>query len=505
MTPAAELALVDRFRRLPRAAREATYALFYKTPGRLADLRHDWLFWARPDQLVSPAELRGQKLVVFTGLRGAGKTRAAVQLFIQRIIEGKARRPRIVAATEGDVDKTVVHGPSGIMACCPPEHRPIWVKTDGLAGVLRFPNGVEVLCYSAAKPEQITGSAGDCDLYDDFAKWGSTGELAWRNARYSCREGDGLGILATTRRGIVILRKYLKGDVTGVLVRRPPDVGANDNNLAVGHRAQMAAEDGESDYFRQEMEDEDVSSESPFHGIDFDHAPIRVLQALRSEFAEIAIAVDPADGKGGDHDDWGIGAAGRRHDRHVVGIEDATDQYTDAEAGDKALELADRWGARAFVVEKNRGERRIVAVLQAAHYKRLLEQGAEKIRPLPEIIAVTARELKKLRAGPLRGLYLQGLLHHTTGMAKVEKQQRAWDPDGPKRPRQDDAIDWWVHAVHHLADLGAVNDALQLDEVEGLAERTRAAQATIGAHEAPRMPGVSAMARTPLHQRRSRL
>lgn len=518
MTPTDQLALVDRFRRLPAPARQALYDHLKRTAGKLADLRYDWKFWARPDQVVTDAELRGQKLVVFTGIRGTGKTRAAVQLWVRRILEGKSRRPRIIAATEADVDKTVVHGESGIMSILPPHQRPTWVKSDGCAGVLRFPNGVEALCYSAAKADQITGSQGDCDLYDDFAKWGSTGELAWRNARASCRIGDGLGILATTRRGIDTLRKYLKGDVAGVLVRRPPNLSINRFNLTANHAQQMQAEMGDTDFHRQEMEDEDISSESPFHGLEFDKPPIRILQALRSEFSQIVVIVDPADGKGGDHDEWGIGAAGRRHDRHVVALEDASGQFDDNEAADKVLELVERWGARTIVFEKNRGEKHVTRVLQAAHWRRQLEQGAEKVRPLPDFVGVTAREGKKLRAGPLKALYVQGLLHHVAGLGALERQQREWDPDGPKRPRQDDRIDWLVQACHHLADLGG-DGGPTLDQVAGIAERVArmqagasAAGAAAGARESliksdtvppgdPRAPASPRRARPPLAKR----
>jgi hypothetical protein len=39
------------------------------------------------------------------------------------------------------------------------------------------------------------------------------------------------------------------------------------------------------------------------------------------------------------------------------------------------------------------------------------------------------------------------------GLAQLERQQREWDPDAPRRPRVDDRIDWLVHAAHYLAYL----------------------------------------------------
>jgi phage terminase large subunit-like protein len=166
--------------------------------------------------------------------------------------------------------------------------------------------------------------------------------------------------------------------------------------------------------------------------------------------------VDPADGKGGDHDEWGIGAAARRSDRHVVALEDVSGSYDDAEAGERVLDLCGRRGATKIVVETNRGPR-VLAALRAAHFarelRRLRSDPNAQPEPIPEIVPVTAKEGKRLRAGPVRTLYLDGLLHHASGMPLLERQMRQWDPDGPKRPRVDDRIDWLVHAVTYLRAL----------------------------------------------------
>lgn len=448
-------ALVDRLRTLPPEARAAILDAVLSEPGSLADLRWDFEgFWARPDQLVTPAEVTAHALVVFAGPRASGKTEAAVQLFNREILSGRATRPRIFAASEGDVDKAVVHGPSGILATLAPGSRPVWIAGEGPAGILRYPNGVEAVCFSARSPEGAVSHQGDLDLYDDVAKWGSQAFVAWAHARASCRIGLACGIVATTRRGTTLLRKLLGGDVDGVLIRRAPDLRANRYNLSAKFFRSMAAEFDGTDFLRQELEDEEVGS-SPFSGFDFAVPPIRLEQIDRAALAEVVVAVDPADGKGADHDEWGIGAAGRRRDRHVVALDDASGSYDDDEGAAVALDLCDRWGARVIVVEVNRGPR-VRAAIRAAFYQRLAEGGGDRARAMPEIVGVTAREQKRLRAGPLRGLYAQGMLHHLPGLAALERQQREWDPDGPKRPRQDDRIDWLVHAVHHLADLGRV-------------------------------------------------
>ncbi len=462
---APHLALVDGLRLLPPAARAALFSELEQVPGALADVGFDWPgFWGRPAQIIEPSLMEQYSLIVITGARGEGKTRAANQLFVREVDEGRAVCPRIFGATEADVDKAVIHGRSGIMTHLDPEQRRRWrwMPDEGPAGTVRVRNklgqDVEIICFTAKATEGAVSHAGDLDLYDDVAKWGPRAVQAWTHARLSCREGYACGVVATTRRGTALLRKLLEGRLDGVLVRRLA-LGSNAGNLAAKWRANIKAEldDVAGDLLREDLDDEDVSAASPFAGIDFDRRPVRVLEA--GDLVESVVAVDPAEGKGGTHDEWGIGAAGRRRDRHVVVLEDRSGSYDDAEAGAAILDLCERRGIDKIVVEDNRGRERVYSVIRAAHYKReldrLLADPNAKARPLPEIICVTAKENKRLRAGPVRTLYLDGMLHHMPGLGLLEKQQREWDPDAPKRPRVDDRIDWLVHAAHHLADLAA--------------------------------------------------
>jgi phage terminase large subunit-like protein len=215
-----------------------------------------------------------------------------------------------------------------------------------------------------------------------------------------------------------------------------------------------------------------MSAASPFGGIDFGAAPVRVLEVRREDLDELVVAVDPAEGKGGDHDLWGIGAAGRRRDRHIIVVEDRSGSYDDAEAGEAVLELCERRGASKIIVETNRGPR-VLSALRAAHLARELAalRADPTARPhaMPELVPVTAKEGKRLRAGPVRTLYLDGLLHHGPGLAALERQQREWDPEAPRRPRVDDRIDWLVHAVQHLA-LGDDKQLAAREAFKGFAE-----------------------------------
>lgn len=442
------LALVDRVRRLPRPLREALYARL--PPGSLATRHYDWRgFWARPDQLPPPPEV-DWGILVFRGGRGAGKTRAMLELLLEEIFAGRCRFPRLVAKTRDDIEGTLVHGPSGILNILPRNRRPEWRASKDAAGLAIFPNGVRLRCCAACEPEQLVGQGSDLDALDDPAKWGTNIDEAWEQSRASCRLGYARAIVATTFRGSATLRKLLqKADFNG-LVLRDCDTSANAGNLAPRFLRDTIGDMDEA-FRRREIDGIDESAASPFVGVDFDKPPVRLAALDRDEIAEVVVAVDPAEGKGPGHDLWGIGAACRRHDRHVVALEDASGSYDDDEGARKALDLCETWGACKIIVEDNRGPR-VSNALKAVWYERQARGQAKRIA-MPEIVGVTAKEKKKVRAGPVRPLYLRGVAHHLPGLAALEKQQREWDPDAPPRPQQDDRIDWLVHAFFYLAAL----------------------------------------------------
>lgn len=482
-------AVVDRLRALPPVKRQAVFDMIREKHGlgALVDVRGDRArFWYRPEQLVTLEELKRKKMVLFVGNRGDGKTDSAVYLFDWLVRNGIAKHPRIFAANADDVKKIVVFGLSGIMQLYErgDPRRPRWMSADG-HGTLRYPNGVVVNCYSAEVKKGSVGHAGDVDLYDDVTKW-SGKEDAWNHARTSCREGIGLGIVATsTGEGEQDIWNLIEGSAESstTLIKRlggpdtDPPTRPNLFNLSYRYYEQMAEELGDTDFYRREMLGEKVSEQSPFTGLDFDTPPIRIHTAPRSDFEKVVIAVDPAEGKGGDHDEWGIGAAGRRFDKHIVALDDASGSFDDDEAAAEVIRMCKLWGTNEIIVENNRGQHRVKNAIEAAYYRLRFEatqaeEPPEHFPELPRFHPTNAKEGKVLRAGPLRVLYLQGTLHHVAGLRELERQQREWKPKGPRRPRQDDRIDWLVHAVQFLAGLGDVSTT-RLEHIKGLGDRVR--------------------------------
>lgn len=442
------LALVDELRRWPAADFEALLAEL--SLEEAAALAFEWeALWARPDQLAPPGEWDYWWLF---GGKGSGKTRSAAEWVNARARAGHGPI-QIIAGIEDDVGDTMVMGVSGILACSRPDFMPTWEPSKRR---LTWPNGVVGLGFGAEVPKRLHGKGCQTAWYDDLTGWKSHAKETFDMGSFNLREGPDARCVLTANPEESELILSLFDDPGRSIVRTDSVLDQNLSNLDPKYSrrlGQFAGTELELRHRQGVMVRTAISN--PFRGITFEDPPVRVHDA--GELDELALVLDPAEGSTPAHDEWGIGCAGKRSDRHVVGLEDGSGRFEDADAGEAALELLDRWamlypGARLVIVgEVNRGEQRLRSALNAAHWKRVSEGRSR--RPLPEIVGVRARDGKQLRAGDLRGLYLGGLLHHLVGMAPCETQQRGWNPLAPKRPASDDRIDWWTHAVHHLADL----------------------------------------------------
>ncbi len=448
------LATVDRVRRLSRAQRRELYArLRALGPGAIASRRWKWReFWARPDQLVAPEDLRA-KLVVFIGLRGEGKTRAAVEFFIAEIIAGRCKRPRIIAAKESDVWGVVIHGESGIAACLPPWVPVTYVPTsdEAPAGVVWIA-GVKVACFGAHDEESTTAYAGDLDLYDDTSKWGPRGARAFKTARISCRSGRGIGIVATTSGGLRYLRRTmqktpeLRSEL--VCIKQAP-ARANANNLTAGYHARITAEQGDD-----ALDDEEIDMGSPFAETKFDE--IRA-PALPRDLKRVLVSIDPATSSATHSCE--VGMVGQALDvRDVVyAVKDASRVCSAEVWPGVAWDLLDELRALAppgcrfgFLVETNKGGNQPAALLRQEEKIRKGRRG-EPMTSGVEIIEVYAAKSKAGRATQIPRLIPSGQLRHLHGLEKLEAALKKLADDGAKL----DNADAYVHGVVELAQLGA--------------------------------------------------
>ncbi len=125
-------------------------------------------FWALPHQLPPEGDW---KTWVIMGGRGAGKTRAGAE-WVRTEVEGampldtgRSRRVALVGETIEQVVNVMIEGDSGILACSPPDRRPVWQATRKR---LVWPNGAEAAVFSAHDPERLRGPQFDAAWVDEI-------------------------------------------------------------------------------------------------------------------------------------------------------------------------------------------------------------------------------------------------------------------------------------------------------------------------------------------------
>jgi hypothetical protein len=136
--------------------------------GALLALPFVFEFWALPHQLPPEGDW---KTWVILGGRGAGKTRAGAE-WVRAEVEGprpldlgRSRRVALMGETVEQAVTVMVEWESGILACSPPDRRPLW---DATRKRLLWPNGAEARVYSAHDPERLRGPHLDAAWADEY-------------------------------------------------------------------------------------------------------------------------------------------------------------------------------------------------------------------------------------------------------------------------------------------------------------------------------------------------
>lgn len=411
---------------------EREEALKELSPKALAELKYNWSFWARPNQL-EPAG-NWTTWLILAG-RGFGKTRVGAETIRSWVCgdtplsPGRCSRIALVAETAADARDVMVLGESGILANHPKDFRPEWSPTNRR---LTWPNGAQAWCYNATEPDQLRGPQHDGAWTDELAKF-QYADDTWDQLQFGLRLGEHpRQIVTTTPRPIPIIKK-LMNDVDCVVTRgRTYDNAAN---LASPFLKQIEERYGGTRLGRQELE-----------GLILDDMPgamwnTRVLEDARRpeapELERIVVAVDPAVTSGEEADETGIVAVGLARDpdgnqRGYV-LADRSMRGTPEEWARAAVGLYHEFDADRIVAEKNQGGEMVSAVLKTVD------------RNVP-ITLVTATRGKIVRAEPISALYEQGRVHHVGRFDKLEEQMcmftRDVDRSPGKSPDRVDALVW---------------------------------------------------------------
>ncbi len=406
--------------------------------GALLALPYLFEFWALEHQL--PPEGDWRTWVVMGG-RGAGKTRAGAE-WVRAQVEGarplergRARRVALVGETIEQVREVMVFGESGILACSPPDRRPVWRATRKL---LEWPNGATAQVFSAHEPESLRGPQFDAAWVDELAKW-KRAEECWDMLQFCLRLGeDPRAVVTTTPRNVGVLKTILANPSTAV-TQAPTE--ANRAFLAESFLQEVRARYAGTRLGRQELDGvllEDAEgalwTSAGLESARIDEVP---------EFDRVVVAVDPPVTGHSGSDECGIVVVGSvtqgpPQDWRAVVLEDASIAGASPQKwAEAALDAMARHGADRLVAEVNQGGD-------------LVESVIRQIDPLVSYRAVRASRGKGARAEPVAALYEQGRVGHLRGLSELEDQMCAMTARGFQGKGSPDRVDALVWALHEL-------------------------------------------------------
>ena len=405
----------------------------------LASLPWIFEFWALAHQL--PPEGDWKSWVIMGG-RGAGKTRAGSE-WVRRKVEGatprtqgECKRIALIGETFDQAREVMVFGDSGILACSPPDRRPVW---EAGRRRLVWPNGATATVYSAHEPEGLRGPQFDAAWVDELAKW-KKAEETWDMLQFALRlGGHPQQVVTTTPRNVEILKRILRNAST-VSTHAPTD--ANRAYLAESFLAEVEQRYGGTRLGRQELEGillEDVEgalwTTAMIEAARIDELP---------ELDRVVVAVDPAVTSGAASDECGIVVAGVSmrgdpKDWRAYVIEDTTIRGGPTDWARAAIAAMDRHQGDKLVAEVNQGGD-------------LIESVVRQIDPLVRFGALRATRGKSIRAEPVAALYEQGRVRHLRGpsLGALEDQMCRMSLHGYAGRGSPDRLDALVWAIHEL-------------------------------------------------------
>jgi phage terminase large subunit-like protein len=408
--------------------------------GALLALPYLFSFWAHDHQL--PPEGDWRTWVVMGG-RGAGKTRAGAE-WVRSMVEGpmpldpgRCKHVALVGETFDQVRAVMIEGPSGILACSPPDRTPEWIAGKRQ---LVWPNGAKALAVSAHEPESLRGPQFDAAWVDELAKW-KKGQEVWDMLQFALRLGDDpRAMVTTTPRNVRVLKDLLASPSTVVTHARTE---ANAAYLAESFLTEVRARYANQWLAKQELDGvmvEDLQGALwTWEGLNRVTKVFEVMPA----FTRIVVAVDPAVSAKATSDECGIvvvGAitTGPVQEWRAVVLEDASVKgLGPTEWAQAAIDAMERHGADRIVVEVNQGGNLVRSVM-------------EQVDPLVAIAEVRAFEGKAIRAEPVAALYEQGRIAHVPGLERLEEQMTQMTMQGYRGPGSPDRVDALVWALTAL-------------------------------------------------------
>lgn len=392
----------------------------------LASSRYLWT-----DQLARPEQLPTEEdwsVWLYLAGRGAGKTRTAAEWMAWEAIKSPKTRWAVVAATFSDVRDTCAEGESGLVSIL--KRYGALENYNRSMGEIRLTNGSRIKLFSADEPDRLRGPQFHGAWCDELAAWRY--EDTWDQLQFGLRLGEHPRTLVTTTpRPVPIIKRLLERTDGSVKLVRGSTFD-NAKNLAPSALAQLRARYEGTRLGRQELYAE-VLTDTP--GALFTQALIDDKRVQHySDFTRVVVAVDPAVTSGENSDETGIVVVGLGADGRFYVMADRSCKDTPLGWSNRVNMAYEDYQADRVVVEKNQGGD-------------FIETTLRQINPHMNVIGVTAKVGKRLRAEPIASLYEQGRVSHIGNLSALETQMIEWVPDSGESP---DRLDALVHGITSL-------------------------------------------------------
>lgn len=405
-------------------------------PQKVEELKHDWHFWARDNQL-EPEDSSWNVWFLNCG-RGFGKTRTGVEWVREQVKRG-VKRIAAVAATNSDIERVMVKGESGFLSVCWKGDKtykgkkmgfPEWSPTKR---TLTWENGAKVEFYSAEEPERLRGPQFEIAWCDELAAWNKDDDT-WSMLQFCLRLGKHPRIVVTTTpKPTKLVRKILKDDKTHVTTGSTFD---NSANLAGTYLEAVKEQYEGTRLGRQELYAEVLEeAQGALWNTDMLDA-CTIKQEQVPDLSRVVIAIDPAVTANKESDMTGIVVAGIDVNGIAYVLGDYTDRLSPQGWAAKAIELYHKYEADRIVAEVNQGGDMVKTTIH----------GEDETVPFR---AVRASRGKYARAEPVSALYERGLVKHVSNpedgatLNELETQMRTWEPLGSiGSPDRLDALVW---------------------------------------------------------------
>lgn len=342
---------------------------------------------------------------------------------------GQARRVALVGRTAADVRDVMVRGESGILACCPPDNRPIYEPSKRL---LTWANGSIATCYSADEPDLLRGPQHDAGWADEVAAWNRP--EAWDMLLMGMRLGTRPQICATTTpKPVKLIRElFAKAEKDGSVVITKGSTFENQNNLAPSFVDTVVGGYEGTRLGRQEIEGE-LLLDTPGALWRFDWvAENRVGEA--PDLQRIVVAIDPASTHGEDSDFTGIAVVSKGVDGEYYVLHSEGVKLSPQGWANRALDLFDQHKADRIIAERNNGGEMVEATIRT-------------VRKTAPVKTIHASRGKQVRAEPIAALYEQGKVHHVGVFPTLEDQMTRF----PVATENDDEVDALVYGLSELS------------------------------------------------------